>query len=203
MHLLVPGVYGTDNAHFSQPSDMITAPNGDIFVADGHDSAPSNNRIMKFDKNGEFIKAWGKSGTGISEFNCPHGLAFDSQGRLFVADRGNLRIQIFDQDGNFIAEWKQFGRLSGIFIDKNDILYGADSQSGPNNSHAFMRGVHIGNAKTGEVTGFIPDPLGNPAPWNPLPGTSGAEGVAVDAKGNIFVSQVNPPGLAKYVKKWY
>ncbi len=203
MKLGTPGVYGTDEKHFSQPSDVITAPNGDIFVADGHDSAPSNNRIMKFDKSGKFIKTWGTSGTAIGQFDCPHDLAMDSQGRLFVADRGNHRIQIFDQEGNFIAEWKQFGRLSGIYIDKNDVLYGADSQSSNRAGHEneYVRGVHVGNARTGEVTAFIQDPLGNPSPWNNLGGTTGAEGVAVDATGIIYVSQVNPPGLARYTKK--
>ncbi len=109
---------------------MAIAPNGDIFVADGHGRATTANaRIVKFDKNGKFIKAWGKKGTGVGEFDCPHTLAFDSRGRLFVGDRQNNRIQIFDQDGNFIAEWKQFGRPSGIFIDKDDVLYVADSES--------------------------------------------------------------------------
>jgi sugar lactone lactonase YvrE len=198
LHFLVPGVYGTDTAHFSQPSAIAIAPNGDIFVADGHDSAPSNNRIMKFDKNGKFIKIWGGPGTGQSEFDCPHAMAFDSQGRLFVGDRGNNRIQIFDQEGNFLAEWKQFGKPSGLFIDKNDVIYVADSESNIGQGNAYIRGVHIGDAKTGKVTAFLPDPQGNPAPWNTLGGTTGAEGVTSDAAGNIFTAQVNPPGLAKY-----
>jgi sugar lactone lactonase YvrE len=197
-HFLVPGVYGTDSAHFSQPSAIAIAPNGDIFVADGHDSPPSNNRIMKFDKNGKFIKTWGGPGKGPSEFDCPHAMAFDSQGRLFVGDRGNSRIQIFDQDGNLLAEWKQFGKPSGMYIDKNDVLYVADSESNIGQGNAYIRGVRIGDAKTGKVTAFLPDPQGNPAPWNTLGGTTGAEGVTTDAAGNIFTAQVNPPGLAKY-----
>jgi len=201
LRLGVPGVYGTDDTHFSQPSAVITAANGDIFVADGHDSPPSNNRITKFDKTGKFIKAWGKSGTETGEFDCPHGLAMDSQGRLFVADRGNNRIQIFDQDGNFIAEWKQFGKPSGVYIDKNDILYAADSESSVRQGNAYVRGVHVGSAKTGVVTAFIPDPLGNPTPWFPLRGTTGSEGVVADKDGIIYVSQVTPPGLAKYTRK--
>jgi streptogramin lyase len=198
LHFLVPGVYGTDNSHFSQPSALAIAPNGDIFVADGHDSPPSNNRIMKFDKNGKFIKTWGGPGTGQSEFDCPHAMAFDSQGRLFVGDRGNGRIQIFDQDGKFLEEWKQFGKPSGMFIDKNDVIYVADSESNVGQGNAHMRGVYIGDAKTGKLTALLPDPQGNPAPWNTLGGTTGAEGVTSDSAGNIFTAQVNPPGLAKY-----
>ena len=76
---------------------------------------------MKFSKDGKFIKTWGKRGSAPGEFDTPHGLAFDSRGRLFVADRGNNRIQIFDQDGKFLDEWKQFSRPSGIYIDKNDV----------------------------------------------------------------------------------
>ena len=79
---------------------------------------PGNARVVKFDKNGKFIKTWGKKGMGPGEFDAPHTLAFDSRGRLFVGDRQNNRIQIFDQDGKFIAQWFQFGRPSGIYIDK-------------------------------------------------------------------------------------
>ena len=119
MTLGTPGQAGEDATHFNAPSDVVVAANGDIFVADGHGDK-TNARIVKFSSDGKFIKAWGKEGTGPGEFNVPHGLALDSAGRLFVADRANNRLQIFDQDGNFLAEWKQFGRPSGVWIDKND-----------------------------------------------------------------------------------
>ncbi len=195
-----PGVYGTDATHLSQPSAVVTAPNGDIFVADGHDSAPSNNRIVKYDKTGKFLKAWGSTGSGPDQLNCPHDLAMDSQGRLFVADRTNNRIQIFDQEGKLLDSWTHWGRVSGLSIDKNDVLYAADSMSSANQGNRFMRGAHIGDAKTGKITAFVPDPLGNPAPWNPLRGTTGMEGITA-ADGGFFVSQVTPPGLAKYTPK--
>ncbi|HET9949637.1 MAG TPA: 6-bladed beta-propeller, partial [Longimicrobiales bacterium] len=101
---------GRGNDFFWQPNDVITAPNGDIFVAEGHGSG--GDRIIKFNSRGEYIMEWGGRGTGPGQFNQPHSLAMDSQGRLFVADRGNNRIQIFDQNGNFIDEWYQFSRLS-------------------------------------------------------------------------------------------
>jgi sugar lactone lactonase YvrE len=201
LRLGTPGVYGNDDHHFAQPSDVVTAPNGDIFVADGHDSAPSNNRIVKFDKDGRFIKAWGTPGSGPEQFDCPHGLAMDSQGRLFVADRGNARIQIYDQDGHLLDSWKQFGMPSGIYIDKNDVLYAADTESSVLQGNAFVRGIHVGSARTGQVTAFIPDPLGNPAPWEPLRLTTGAEGVAADADGTIYAAQVTPVGLVRYTRK--
>src|SRR5205807_10332395 len=101
------GVTGDGADTFNQPSDVVVAPNGDIFVADGH-GGNSNARIVKFSKDGKFIKAWGKKGSAPGEFDTPHALAFDSKGRLFVADRANDRIQIFDQDGKFLDQWKQF-----------------------------------------------------------------------------------------------
>lgn len=75
----------------------MVAPNGDIFVADGH-GGNSNARIVTFAKDGRFIRSWGRKGAGLGEFDTPHGVAMNSQGRLFVADLRNFRIQIFDQD---------------------------------------------------------------------------------------------------------
>ena len=189
------GVAGDGPDTFNQPSDVITAPNGDIFVADGH-GGNTNARIVKFDKNGKFIKTWGKKGTAPGDFDTPHSLAMDSKGRLFVADRNNNRIQIFDQDGKFLEEWKQFSRLSGIYI-RNDILYAADSESNKSRHAGWKRGIRIGSAIDGKVTAFIPDPEPNPD----AAGTSAAEGVAVDAKGNVYGAEVGPRALKRYVKK--
>jgi len=149
-----PGVAKEENDTFNSPSDVIIGRNGDIFVADGH-GGNTNARIVKFDKNGKFVKAWGTHGTAPGQFDSPHSLALDSQGRLFVADRSNSRIQIFDQDGHFLMEWKQFGRPSGLFIDKNDTLYVTDTQSTKDRA-GFENGIYIGSAKDGKVTGFIP-----------------------------------------------
>jgi hypothetical protein len=200
LRLGTAGVAGTDESHFNQPSDVVTAPNGDIFVADGH-GGDSNARIVKFNKSGTFIKAWGHKGSGPGELDTPHSITIDSAGRLFVADRENSRIQIFDQDGKFLDQWKQFGRPSGLYIDKRDILYSADSESNtPRNHNEFNRGIHVGNARTGVVTAFIPDPLGNQDEGQ-LVTTSGAEGVTADGAGNIYGIQVRPFGLFKYVKR--
>jgi len=202
MRLGTPGVYGHDDTHFNQPSDVITAPNGDIFVADGHELTNMPYRIMKFDKTGKFIKAWSACGDGPQMSDCTHSLAMDSQGRLFVADRGNSRIEIFGQDGKRLGEWTQFGRPSGLYIDHNDVLYSADSETSVIQGNAYIRGVHVGSAKTGEVTAFIPDVGGNPTPWFPLKGTTGPEGVVADATGHIYISQVAPFGqVARYSLK--
>ena len=190
------GVAGDGPDTFNMPSAVAIASNGDIFVADGH-GGTSNNRIVKFTKDGKFIKTWGKKGTGPGEFDIPHCLAFDSKGRLFVGDRNNNRIQTFDQDGNFIEEWKQFSRPSGIFIDKHDIIYVTDSESESvsKNHNGWKRGIRVGKVKDGSVMSFIPDPV------EVATGTSAAEGIAVDSKGTIYGAEVGPKDLKKYVKK--
>jgi sugar lactone lactonase YvrE len=194
------GVAGDGPDTFNKPSDVLVAPNGDIFVADGH-GPDSNARIVKFSEDGKFIKAWGKQGSGPGEFNNPHSLAMDSKGRLFVADRGNSRVQIFEQDGKFLAEWRQFGRPSGVFIDKNDILYVADSESNSSRNPGFRRGIRIGSARDGKVTAFIPDPVLNPGQGlEPTNGTA-AEGVAADAAGNVYGAEVGPRNFKRYEKK--
>ena len=181
--------------YFYQPDDVVVAPNGDIFVSEGHGGG--NNRIFKFTKDGKLIKTWGRKGTGPGEFDTPHALAMDSRGRLFVGDRNNNRIQIFDQNGTFIDEWKQFSRPSGIYIDKNDMIYVADSESESvsRNHPGWKRGIRVGSAKDGKVTAFIPDPVERAT------GTSAAEGVAADGQGNIYGAEVGPRAVKKYVKK--
>ena len=192
------GVTGNGPDTFNAPSDVLVAPNGDIFVADGHD-AKSNARIVKFDKNGKYIKEWGKHGSGPGDIEIPHSLAMDSRGRLFEADRQNNRIQIFDQDGKLLDTWTQFGRPSGLFIDKNDTLYVADSESNQTRHPGWKRGIRIGSAKDGTVIAFIPDP--NPSPDSGSgANTSAAEGVAADADGNVYGAEVGPKDLKKYVK---
>jgi glucose/arabinose dehydrogenase len=120
------GVAGHGPDTFNRPCDVVTAPNGDIFVAVGY-GGNSNARIVKFSKDGKFIKTWARKGSGPGEFDT-HPITIDAQGRIFVGDRSNNRVQIFDQEGNFLAEWKQFGRPSGVYIDRNDTLYVADHQ---------------------------------------------------------------------------
>ena len=186
-----------DPEFFYQPNDVLVAPDGSIFVAEGRSSAATANaRILKFSGDGRFLKAFGTKGTGTGGMDQPHALAMDSRGRLFVGDRSNNRILILDQEGNFLAEWAQFSRPSGIWIDKDDNIYVADSESGSvNPAHgAWQRGIRIGSARDGKVTAFIPDPAVNAT------NTSAAEGVAVDARGNIYGAEVGPKTLRRYVK---
>jgi streptogramin lyase len=196
-----PGVSGNGPDTLHEPSAVLVAPNGMIFVADGHEPGQGNARIIKFDADGKFIKQWGEHGSGPSQFEMPHTLGMDSQGRLFVGDRGNDRIQIFDQDGKLLAIWRQFSRPSGLFIDRHDVLYVTDSESrnppGYGYHPGWKRGVRVGSAKDGSVSAFIPDPTPNQDSKD----TTGGEGVTADAHGNVYSANVQPHGVVKYAKQ--
>ena len=184
------GTPGSGPGQLNEPCDVIVAPNGDIFVSDGHSGQGANpppgatGRILKFTSTGEFIKEWGTIGTEPGQFRGPHSLAFDSQGRLFVADRGNHRIQIFDQDGNYLDSRYQFSRISGLFITDDDMLYAIDSETSPTNHPGWTTGVRIGPAGEDRVTAFIP-----PHPRDDGDHGAMGEGVAVDGDGNVFVAE--------------
>jgi hypothetical protein len=200
VHLMSIGVKGggSNGECCYTPNDVLVAPDGSIFIGEGHSSAEGTpNAMYKYDSDGNLLKKWGEWGTEPGNFRQPHALAMDSMGRLFVSDRGNDRIQIFDQEGNLIDVWHQFSRNSGIFIDDNDVLYAADSESGSvNPAHgAWTRGIRVGSAITGEVEFLIPDPQPD------CRGTCTAEGVVADSHGNIFGAEVGPVGgIKRYIR---
>jgi DNA-binding beta-propeller fold protein YncE len=174
------------------------AADGDIFVADGH-GGNSSERVVKFSRDGKFIKAWGKKGSAPGEFDGLHGIAIDSRGRVLVADRDNNRIQIFDQDGGFLDQWLQFSRPSALFIDKNDTLFVPDNTSGVTRP-GWPRGIRIGDAKDGKVTGFVPFPDLD-RQRDPKSTAHGVENAVVDAEGSIYVVDVDRKMVKKFLKK--
>ena len=110
---------------FYRPTDVAFDSAGDIFITDGY----GNSRVVKYDKNGKFVKTWGKKGTGPGEFQTPHSIVVDSKGLLYVADRGNKRTQIFDSDGNFLREWTHTGSPWAYCItgpSDDQVIYMAD-----------------------------------------------------------------------------
>lgn len=195
MVLGTPGEAGGGPDHFMSPADVAVAENGEIFVADGHVD-DGNNRVVKFTKDGKYIKEWGKTGSGPGEFRTLHAIALDSRGRVFVGDRSNNRIQIFDREGNFLAQWSQFGRPSGIFIDADDRIYVADSESDNVENPGWEIGIRIGDARTGWVESFILYPWSNPQETR----GHGAEFVAADGDGNLYAGEPRPRMLRKYVR---
>ena len=124
MALGTKDVRGQDAKHFSGPTDVTVAPNGDIYVTDGY----GNSRVAQFDKNGKFIREWGQRGKGSGEFHTPHGIAIDNQGRIYIADRQNIRMQVFDLKGKFLKEWKSeaLGRPWGVDFASDGHLFMAD-----------------------------------------------------------------------------
>ena len=194
-----PGVRGNPPDALTDPTDVVTDPeNGDIYIAESHTDVTDPNligRISVFDKDGKFKRVIGKTGTGPGEFRTPHALEFDSHGRLIVADRHNHRIVILTKEGKFIGEYADFGRSSGLAIDKNDVIYTADSESNAKSHPGWLRGVRIGDLKDGKVTVFIP-----PHAVPDSPDGAMGEGIAIDAAGNIFTAEAQLRGVTKYVR---
>ena len=194
-----PGTRGNPPEALTEPTDVVTDPaNGDVYVAESHTNVADPNligRISVFDRTGKFLRTIGKTGTGPGEFRTPHALEFDSQGRLIVADRHNHRVQILTKEGKPIAEYPEFGRTSGLAIDRNDVIYTADSESTERVHPGWQRGIRIGSLKDGKVTIFVP-PHATP---NSTDGAMG-EGIAIDAAGNVYTAEAQLRGVTKYVE---
>jgi hypothetical protein len=209
MTLGTGGETGDPPTHFDAPNDVLIAPSGTIYVGDTHgaqfqDAAgpTSKSRISMFAPDGTFIKSFGEFGYEDGQFRSPHSLAMDSQGRLFVADRGNARIQIFSQDGKHLDTWYQFSRISGLFIDPNtDMLYAIDSESDDNYNPGWSKGLRVGNARSGEVLYFVPAHESSRPSGMGGVGSMG-EGVTVDRNGVVYAGEVGPiQGMTKFVPR--
>jgi hypothetical protein len=192
------GVAGNGRDTFDRPTGIAVAPNGDIFVTDGHyPNSHHSARVVKFSKNGRFIKAWGREGTAPGEFQDPHDIVIGgSQNRVYVADRRNARIQVFDQDGTFIAAWKQFGEPSSVFVGKDDTIYVGSAFPDATAKKGELRGIVVGSAKDGSLKAFIPDPYD----IDKLERGSSASGIAADEMGTIYAADVAAHNLRKYVR---
>jgi sugar lactone lactonase YvrE len=203
-----PGEIGDPPTHLTDPNDVLVAPNGTIYIGETHGAQfqdepgpDSKSRISMYRPDGTFIKSFGEWGFEDGQFRSPHSLAMDSQGRIFVADRGNVRIQIFDQDGNHLDTWYQFSRISGIFIDDNDMLYAIDSESDPNYNPGWRKGLRVGSARTGEVMYYIPEHMSERASGMGGYGSMG-EGVTVDRNGVVYAGEVGPvQGMTKFIPR--
>ena len=193
------GVAGNGPDTFDRPTGVAVAPNGDIFVSDGHSpNKHGNARVVKFAKDGRFLKTWGRKGAGPGEFDEPHDIFLGgSQNRVYVADRRNSRIQVFDQDGNFLVAWKQFGQPSSVFVGKDDTIYVGSSFPDPAAKKGELRVITIGSAKDGSLKAFIPDPTN----LDQVERGTSASGIAADDKGTIYAADVGPHKLRKYVPK--
>jgi hypothetical protein len=192
------GVAGTGPDGFDRPTGVAVARNGDIFVSDGHAPNKHNSaRVVKFSKDGHFIKTWGRKGSAPGEFDEPHDIVVGgSRGWVYVADRKNSRVQVFDQDGGFLAAWTQFGQPSSVFVGNDDTIYVGASFPDPAKKKGELRGIVTGNAIDGSLKAFIPDPTDLDTV---VAGTS-ASGIAADSMGSVFAADVGAHKLRKYVK---
>jgi sugar lactone lactonase YvrE len=167
-----------------EPNDLAFGRNGDIFVVQGHTPGRGDPRVLKFDKNGNFIKSWGGHGAEPGKFDVAHGIAIDSKGQLWVADRENERIQVFDQDGAFVREMKYAGLPCALEIGDRYI---------------YMVNGFAGQLLRLDLNGMVIAAVGKPG--KELGEFGEAHFVAVSPKGEIFVADTVKPALHKFVKK--
>jgi DNA-binding beta-propeller fold protein YncE len=170
---------------FNEPSEAAVGPTGDIYVLQGHGKADSN--VLKFDKDGNFIKAWGKTGKGQSEFNIPHSIVFDAQGLLYIADRSNQRIQVFDADGNYIRETSHPGTPCGLFMTPDQTIWLAHG--------------HTGQIMTLDLKGNVTGAMAGAGQGKTLGKYGEAHYIAVSSRGEVFVADTLNWRVQKYVKK--
>ncbi len=201
-----PNEPGCDETHLNLPTDMAISPSGDVFVADGYGNA----RIAHFDRQGKFVKQWGKVGTGPGEFSFPHSIVMDSQGRLYVADRNNNRIQVFDQNGQFLAEWRNLLVPWGLYVTQGK--HGGDEIWACGSSPMAWRDedVLLGCPPkdqlvmkfdtTGRVLQLWTFPKGEEGKEKPGE-LNWLHAVAVDAQGNLFVGDIMGRRAQKFVPR--
>ena len=170
---------GESEEAFNRPTDVAFGPNGEVYISDGY----VNSRVVKFSKDGRYITAWGKKGQGPGEFNLPHSVAVDKQGRVYVGDRENFRVQVFDGDGKFLAEWKDVGSPWGLDLQADQTMFIADGY----NDRVLKVDL------TGKVLGAFG---GN----GRMPGElSYIHHLEVDGSGNIYVGEIKNQRVQKFV----
>jgi DNA-binding beta-propeller fold protein YncE len=195
------GQAGCDATHLDKPTDMAVTPQGEIFVSDGYGNA----RVVHFDAQGRFVKAWGRLGTAPGEFSLVHAIVSDSQGRLYVADRNNARIQVFAQDGKFLDQWTNLIVPWGLWITPQDEIWVCgcspmgwratdDCLSCPPKDQIFMKFDTTGRARQLWTVPKGADGKEEPGDLNWV------HGVAVDSQGNIYAGDIVGKRAQKFVR---
>jgi len=194
------GAAGADESHLNMPTDMAIAPSGDVFVSDGY----GNNRVVHFDAQGRFVKTWGKLGAGPGEFSCPHAIAIDSKGRLYVADRNNSRVQVFEQSGKFVTEWVNLVVPWGLWVTPKDEIFVCGS-SAMRWAEGGMLGVPpkdqvvVKFTTEGRAVELWTFPLG--VEGKERPGElDWVHGIALDSRGNVYLGDIMGKRAQKFVR---
>lgn len=191
-----PKTQGEDATHFYQPTDMAFASNGDIYVSDGY----GNSRVVQFDREGKYIRTWGKKGKAPGQFNTPHAIAVDSKDRVYVADRGNARIQVFDRSGKFLYLWDQLLVPWGFHVGPKDEIWvcgsslmpvASDGSTGLPPKDQLMLKIN--------TKGKILERFGNPG--GQMPGeTDWVHCIAVSPRGEVYVGDIQGKRAQKFVR---
>jgi hypothetical protein len=197
---------GTDDKTFNQPTDLVVVPSGDVFIADGY----VNSRVVHYDRNGKFVKAWGKLGTAPGDFSLPHGIAADSKGRLYVVDRNNARVQVFEQSGKFLSEWRNIMTPWAIWITPSDEIFVCGSTPAQwwevgKDAATQMNGVPAKDQivvkfdTEGRVKQLWAFPLGQGATAKPGE-LNWVHSIAVDSNGDLYLGDIRGRRAQKFAR---
>ncbi len=193
---------GCDETHLNQPTDMAITPEGDVFVSDGY----GNNRVVHFDKDGHFVKAWGTLGTAPGEFSLPHAITLDAKGRLYVADRNNVRVQVFDQEGTFLDEWRDLLVPWGFCLTDKDEIWVCGSSPMPWRPTDIVLGCPPSDQlfmkfnTDGKLLQLVTVPKGDDG--HEQPGDCNwVHAIALDSEGNIYAGDIIGQRVQKFVKQ--
>lgn len=196
-----PDEPGADRTHLNQPTDMAIAPSGDVFVSDGY----GNNRVVHFDRNGRFVREWGRLGTRPGEFSLPHAIALDSRGRLYVADRNNARVQVFDTNGRLLAVWENLVVPWGFWVTAKDEIWVCGSSPMPWRPEDTVLGcpprdqVFMKFDPEGRLLQLWTVPKGQDGQEKPGE-CNWVHAIAVDSQGNLYVGDIIGRRAQKFVR---
>jgi DNA-binding beta-propeller fold protein YncE len=175
---------GTDETKdaFNRPTGVAFLPNGDFYISDGY----INSRVLKFNREGDYLLHWGRKGKGDGEFDLVHDVAVDSRGRVYVADRTNQRVQIFDGNGKFLGKWTDVGAPWGLaYSAKENAIYMCD---GLNNRIVKLN-------LDGQILGVL-------GSFGKAPGKLDfAHNIAVDSEGSVYVAEIKNWRVQKFAKQ--
>jgi DNA-binding beta-propeller fold protein YncE len=164
---------------FNEPTGIAFTPNGDFYISDGY----VNSRVIKFNRDGEYLTHWGRKGTGDGEFNLVHDVTLDPAGRVYIADRTNQRVQIFDASGKFLGKWTDIGAPWGLqYVTRENAIYMCD---GLNNRVVKLN-------LEGQILGVL-------GSWGKIPAKLDfAHNIAVDSTGAIYVAEIKNWRVQKF-----